>query len=170
MAKDGTCCGGARAGAGRKSKALADKLAEGNPRKHELTVIEFKNMEGLKGEDMPKPSRMLSAKQKDGKKLPAADIYKKDMAVAREARMRRVRSAGASRKVRDERSQMDPVRTGRYGVWLSRQASDDRAGDPEPVCRDVPELHDSDLEALERDFPGGKGELFDRVQRGEPAG
>lgn len=77
MAKDGTCRGGARAGAGRKSKALADKLAEGNPGKHELTVIEFKNMEDLKGEDMPKPSRMLSAKQKDGKKLPAADIYKK---------------------------------------------------------------------------------------------
>lgn len=92
------------------------------------------------------------------------------MAVAREAWMRRVRSAGASRKVRDERSQMDPVQTGRYGVWLSRQASDDRAGDPEPVCRDVPELHDADLEALERDFPGGKGELLDRVQRGEPAG
>lgn len=90
--------------------------------------------------------------------------------MAREARMRRVRSAGASRKVRDERSQMDLVRTGRYGVWLSRQASDDRAGDPEPVCRDVPELHDSDLEALERDFPGGKGELLDRVQREEPAG
>lgn len=77
MAKDGTCRGGARAGARRKSKALADKLAEGNPRKHELTVIEFKNMEDLKGEDMPKPSRMLSAKQTDGKKLPAADIYKK---------------------------------------------------------------------------------------------
>lgn len=53
------------------------ELAEGNPGKHELTVIEFKNMEDLKGEDMPKPSRMLSAKQKDGKKLPAADIYKK---------------------------------------------------------------------------------------------
>ena len=65
---------------------------------------------------------------------------------------------------------MDTVRAGGDGVRFPRQASDDRAGDPEPVCRDVPELHDSDLEALERDFPGGKGELLDRVQRGEPAG
>ena len=85
MAKDGTCRGGARAGAGRKSKALADKLAEGNPGKHELTVIEFKNMEDLKGEDMPKPSRMLSAKQKDGKKLPAAGIKKRHGSGSRSA-------------------------------------------------------------------------------------
>ena len=65
---------------------------------------------------------------------------------------------------------MDPVRAGGDGVRFPRQASDNGAGNPEPVCCDVPELHDSDLEALERDFPGGKGELLDRVQRGEPAG
>ena len=31
MAKDGTNRGGARAGAGRKKKALSEKIAEGNP-------------------------------------------------------------------------------------------------------------------------------------------
>ena len=42
--------------------------------------LEFKNMDDLKGEEMPKPSRMLSAKQKNGKKLLAASIYKKTWA------------------------------------------------------------------------------------------
>lgn len=80
MAKDGTNRGGARPGAGRPQKPLADKINEGNPGKRPLQVIEFKNMEDLKGEEMPKPSRMLSAKQKNGKKLLAASIYKKTWA------------------------------------------------------------------------------------------
>lgn len=77
MAKDGTNRGGVRIGAGSKKKPLADKLLEGNPSGHELTVMEFQNMAELEGEPMPKPSRMLSAKQRDGKKLKAAEIYKK---------------------------------------------------------------------------------------------
>lgn len=80
MAKDGTNRGGARPGAGRPQKPFADKINEGNPGKRPLQVIEFKNMEDLKGEEMPKPSRMLSAKQKNGKKLLAASIYKKTWA------------------------------------------------------------------------------------------
>ena len=76
MAKDGTNRGGARIGAGAKRKPLADKIAEGNPGKRELTVIDFSGQSvDLEGQPMPKPSRMLSAKQKDGKKLVAADIY-----------------------------------------------------------------------------------------------
>ena len=49
MAKDGTNRGGARPGAGRPQKPLADKINEGNPGKRPLQVIEFKNMEDLKG-------------------------------------------------------------------------------------------------------------------------
>ena len=41
MAKDGTNRGGARIGAGAKKKPLADRIAEGNPGKRELTVIDF---------------------------------------------------------------------------------------------------------------------------------
>lgn len=37
-------------------------------------------MESLQGEEMPKPSKMLSAKQRNGKKLIAAAIYKKTWA------------------------------------------------------------------------------------------
>ena len=77
MAKDGTNRGGARMGAGAKKKPLADKIAEGNPGKRALTVIDFdSHAADLEGQPMPKPSRLLSAKQKDGKKLQAAEIYK----------------------------------------------------------------------------------------------
>ncbi len=78
MARDGTNRGDARVGAGAKKKPLADKIAEGNPGKRELTVINFDEQSvDLEGQPMPKPSKLLSAKQKDGKKLLAADIYKK---------------------------------------------------------------------------------------------
>lgn len=78
MARDGTNRGGARVGAGAKKKPLAVKIAEGNPGKRELTVIDFDGQSvDLEGQPMPKPSKLLSAKQKDGKKLLAADIYKK---------------------------------------------------------------------------------------------
>lgn len=78
MAKDGTNRGGARIGAEAKKKPLAEKIAEGNPGKRALTVIDFDNQSvDLEGQAMPKPPKLLSAKQKDGKKLAAADIYKK---------------------------------------------------------------------------------------------
>ena len=70
MAKDGTNRGGARIGAGAKKKPLADKIAEGNPGKRTLTVIDFDNKAvDLEGQQMPKPSKLLSATQKDGKPL-----------------------------------------------------------------------------------------------------
>ena len=72
MAKDGTNRGGARPGAGRKPKALAEKLAAGNPGHRPLTVIEAGNMEGV---DMPPPAEYLSAEQRDGKPLGADKIY-----------------------------------------------------------------------------------------------
>lgn len=77
MAKDGTNRGGARLGAGAKKKPLADKIAEGNPGKRAITVISFENAAELEGKEMPKPSEMLSAVQKDGKRLVAAEIYEK---------------------------------------------------------------------------------------------
>ncbi len=76
MAKDGTNRGGARIGAGAKKKPLADKIAEGNLGKRALTVIDFDNEAvDLEGQQMPKPSKLLSATQKDGKKLVAEEIY-----------------------------------------------------------------------------------------------
>ena len=76
MAKDGTSRGGARVGSGAKKKPLADKITEGNLGKRVLTVTEFQTSSDLEGQTMPKPSKLLSAKQKDGKKLIATSIYK----------------------------------------------------------------------------------------------
>ena len=76
MAKDGTNRGGARIGAGAKKKALVDKITEGNPGGRTLTIMEFQNAADLEGIEMPEPSKMLEAVQKDGKTLVAGDIYR----------------------------------------------------------------------------------------------
>ena len=61
---------------GRPKKAIADKIADGNPGKRPLTVIDFKDsVADLEGQDMPQPKEFLSARQKDGSKLCAAEIY-----------------------------------------------------------------------------------------------
>ncbi len=70
--------GGARPGAGRKKKATIDKIAEGNPGHRTIKVIETPDLEGaeLEGVDMPPVKDYLSALQRDGKQLIAAEIYK----------------------------------------------------------------------------------------------
>ena len=65
--------GGKRPGAGRKPKGVAEKTANGNPGGRKLTVLDIPDIEGI---DMPKPDDILSATQKDGTKLKAAEIYK----------------------------------------------------------------------------------------------
>ena len=63
---------------GRPKKAIADKIQDGHPGGRPLTVIDFKDSAAdLEGQEMPKPSEMLSAVQKDGKKLIADEIYRK---------------------------------------------------------------------------------------------
>ncbi|MBO6127699.1 MAG: terminase, partial [Pseudobutyrivibrio sp.] len=50
--------GGARPGAGRKKKALADKVATGNPGGRPLVVLDIPDMPEpveLEGADMPEP-------------------------------------------------------------------------------------------------------------------
>ena len=68
--------GGARIGAGRKKKALADNLADGNPGKRKLTVLDFTDSAAdLEGQTMPPPKAFLAAKQKNGKDLLAVEVY-----------------------------------------------------------------------------------------------
>ena len=61
-----------RPGAGRKQKSVAEKAASGNPGGRKLTVLDIPDMEGS---DMPKPDEILSATQKYGTTLKAAEIY-----------------------------------------------------------------------------------------------
>lgn len=62
---------------GRPKKPIAEKITDGNPGRRPLTVIDFKDgVADLEGQDMPKIADFLSAKQKDGSELCAADIFK----------------------------------------------------------------------------------------------
>jgi len=76
MAKDGTARGGARAGSGRKSKALKEKLDSGNPGGRKLTVMELPNAPNIDGEDMPEPKSYMKEKQKIGDNFDAEDVFK----------------------------------------------------------------------------------------------
>ena len=72
MAKDGTNRGGPRVGAGRKPKALEDKITEGRP----ALVLEMPDAADLDGEDMPPVKDYMKAAQKNGDKFSAEEIYK----------------------------------------------------------------------------------------------
>ena len=72
MAKDGTQRGGARVGAGRKSKALTDKINEGLS----ASVMNFPETDALVGEDVPPVKDFMKANQKNGKDFLAEEIYK----------------------------------------------------------------------------------------------
>lgn len=77
MSKDGTQRGGARVGAGRKPKAIHDKILEGNPGKRKLKILEIIPNNALKGEEMPKPRDYLKDKQYNTKDFLAIDIFEK---------------------------------------------------------------------------------------------
>ncbi len=64
--------GGARPGAGRKKKALTEKLDAGISDKRRVTVLDIPEIEGV---DVPPPSDFLSTRQRDGSQLQAAEIY-----------------------------------------------------------------------------------------------
>lgn len=62
--------GGARAGAGRKKKAVIDKITEKS--NQPIEVLDIPEVDGV---EMPKPKDILSARQRDGKNFMAKEIY-----------------------------------------------------------------------------------------------
>lgn len=62
--------GGARAGAGRKKKAVIDKITDKN--NQPIEVLDIPEVDGV---EMPKPKDILSATQRDGKSFMAKEIY-----------------------------------------------------------------------------------------------
>jgi len=71
--------GGARLGAGRPKKSLIDKTNADNPGGRKLEVLSVPDIfvgAELDGNDMPPIKEYLFAEQRDGKALPAGDIYK----------------------------------------------------------------------------------------------
>lgn len=80
MAKDGTLRGGVRTGQGRPKKALSEKMAAGNPGGRKLEVLDIPDgfdTPELEGVDMPPVKEYLSATQRDGKELCAADVFRR---------------------------------------------------------------------------------------------
>jgi hypothetical protein len=71
MAKDGTNRGGARVGAGRKSKALSEKIHEGR----EARVVQLPEAPELQGADMPPAKYYMTVTQKSGIELDAAEVF-----------------------------------------------------------------------------------------------
>ena len=69
MAKDGTRRGGARPGAGRKPKALADKIKDGQKAQVMMQPTE------LEAVDMPPIRDFLTEQQRDGTTLVSQQIY-----------------------------------------------------------------------------------------------
>lgn len=86
MAKDGTNRGGRRVKSGSKPDALTDKIAVGKSAKifepidfdidSVFETNNFMDTADLEGENIPKPSEYLNAKQKDGTLLGANKIFK----------------------------------------------------------------------------------------------
>ena len=77
MARDGTMRGSnTKIGAGRKPKALTEKLANGNPGGRALKVIELPEASDLDGADIPEPSAYLKSKQKAGGEFDAEAVYR----------------------------------------------------------------------------------------------
>ncbi len=71
MAKDGTNRGGARVGAGRKPKALTEKINTGA---HAI-VIDLPSAPDLTGSEMPPVKDYMTAVQKNGQDFCAKDVY-----------------------------------------------------------------------------------------------
>ena len=63
-------------GQGRRSKALAEKLAAGNPGHRPMLVMDLPEGAQLDGEDMPEPGEYLKARQRNGGMLEAEKIYR----------------------------------------------------------------------------------------------
>ena len=68
--------GGARPGAGRKKKALSEKIIDGNPGKAPLTKLQFSVQDSaLHGEDMPLVSEWLTQTTKNSQQNIAQQVY-----------------------------------------------------------------------------------------------
>ncbi|MBQ7504751.1 MAG: terminase [Ruminococcus sp.] len=75
MAKDGTNRGGPRPGLGRPKKPLAEKIREGKASGTLVLSDALPVPSELKGDDVPKVSDYMKAKQKDGSYLCAEKVF-----------------------------------------------------------------------------------------------
>ena len=168
MAKDGTSRGGARPGAGRKPKAITEKVADGNPGGRKLTVVDFgENAAELTGEEMPPVSEFMKAVQKDGSVLCAEDIFKTTWTWLRERRCDHLvptqiieqYAMAAARWVQCE----EYVST--YGRKTCKRVCCKFS-----LCEHQPGVYETGQQHLVSDLPGSKRKLHRRTFRCNAAG
>ena len=153
--------GGKRSGAGRKKSPVKEKAENGNPGGRKLEVLDIPEMEGV---EMPKPHDFLSAEQRDGTSLQAAEIYKDTWEW--------LNRIGCSSKVSPqllERYAMCSARwiqceemTNRLG-FLSKHPTTQKPNSL-AVYQYRNQLHESGGQAVERDISDSQGELQHRLR------
>lgn len=162
MAKDGTNRGGARAGAGRKKKALTDKISEGKTDK--VTVLPTAN---LKGMEMPAPKEYIKAPQKNGQENYAVEIYEKTWNWLNEK--------GCAELVSPELIEHYAMTVSRwiqcqdaisnYGFLAKHPTTG--GGYRFALCEHQLAVHEAGQPAVVSDLPGCEGKLLGRLQRSQ---
>ena len=160
MAKDGTNRGGARVGAGRKSKALVDKINSGTS----AQILELPEPPVFEGEDVPPIKEYLKAKQKMGKDLCAEEVYKETWNWLKER--------GCANFINKQLIEQYAMSVSR---WIQCEECISEYGflakcDCKSICSDEPDIHEAGESDLVSDFPSCKRELFCRMARRHTAG
>ena len=144
MAKDGSGRGGARPGAGRKPKALTEKIAEGRPAEVMMEPAELEGME------VPPVKDFLKSPQKSGRELVAEEVYNETYAW--------LKARGCEKLVTVQ--MVESVRGDRLLHGIPGKAPDHGGGHRFPLCHHEPVLHEADQLLLDADIPDREGELL----------
>ena len=154
MAKDGTNRGGARVGAGRKPKALVEKIKDGDT----AQVIELPAPPTFEGVDVPPIKEYLKAKQKMGKDLCAEEVYKETWLWLKER--------GCEKLVNQQLIEQYAMSVSRWiqceqcRVRIFSKASDYGKCNCQPIRGNEPDIYETGESGVVSDFPSGKRKLF----------
>ena len=161
MARDGTARGSnIKVNAGRKSKALAEKMATGNPGGRKLKIIDLPDGAELEGEDIPEPSSYIKSKQKAVGEFDAEHIYRYIYLYLKEKGCDKLVSKHLVEQYAMSVSRLMQCEEAISEYGFRFQASDHRSRLCKSICRYGSELPETGKHNMVSDFPSGKGELL----------
>ena len=157
MAKDGSNRGGARPGAGRKPKALTEKISEG---KTAAVMMEPAELEGV---DVPPVKDFLKSPQKSGRELVAEEVYQETYAW--------LKARGCEKLVTVQMVEQYAMSVSRWiqceeivsSTGFLAKHPTTGAAIASPLCHHEPVLHEADQLLLDADIPDREGELLGGV-------
>ena len=153
MAKDGTMRGGARVGAGKKPKALHQKINEGSA---DGALILPQPVE-LEGADVPPVKEYLKAAQKNGKELLAEEVFNETYLW--------LKKFGCAELVNTQlinqyaMAVADPMRRGSVRIRVSCQAPHNGQRDIQSLCVHAHPVHETGEPGVDADLPDREREL-----------